>query len=250
MKAKKYTRSAMIDHTHGWKAMIEEIYVPKANIGINGYGVFRYDKTIFKQAKKIKIIDIDDNLVKKAVSCVECKEMFEDLQDQVVKGVFTKKQSRMKIDYILDCSECPYVNTEMNENSIQWNLGRLHKPYRFCIEWHGDKFELIEKGWQFFHCCSALQMADNPRCPKPFVEKVQPEIKIDWADLTVVTDVSQIQKCLKKVIEENPQAVQALQKGKIKTIDFFIGKIMKQLNQRGDVKTIKDVIMRHFDIRE
>ncbi len=71
---------------------------------------------------------------------------------------------------------------------------------------------------------------------------------MDLSGLESITDVDKITKCLEKACEENPKAVRSLCEWKLKTVDFFVGKIMRDLDKRGDIKTIKEIIVKHFNL--
>jgi len=63
-------------------------------------------------------------------------------------------------------------------------------------------------------------------------------------DQSVISGSNEITTLAKRVIKENPKAVEDYKSGKLETINFLIGQLMKLSNKRADYKTAKTVLER------
>lgn len=59
-----------------------------------------------------------------------------------------------------------------------------------------------------------------------------------------ITDKSETEKIIKKVIENNRQAVSDLKEGKKEALNFLLGEVMKESQRRADYKTARDALIK------
>ena len=57
-----------------------------------------------------------------------------------------------------------------------------------------------------------------------------------------ISDRKEIEKLAKKVVKENPKAVEDYKKGGAKAMNFLIGQVMKLSNKRADFKTAREIL--------
>ena len=74
-------------------------------------------------------------------------------------------------------------------------------------------------------------------------EKQNPEYIVKEKNLQQVTDSSEIEKIVQKVIEENPKETERYKKGETKLIGFFVGKIMKESKGKANPKTVNELLI-------
>ena len=66
--------------------------------------------------------------------------------------------------------------------------------------------------------------------------------KTDAKKHSKISDKTEIEKLARKVIKENPQAVQDYKQGKKESLNFLVGQIMKHSDKRADYKTAKEIL--------
>lgn len=74
-------------------------------------------------------------------------------------------------------------------------------------------------------------------------EKQNPEYIVREKNLLQVTDSSEIEKIVKKVLEENPKEVERYKGGETKLIGFFVGKIMKESKGKANPKSVNELLI-------
>ncbi len=67
-----------------------------------------------------------------------------------------------------------------------------------------------------------------------FETGVDPSNIIEEKDLTQVSDKSQLEKIIEKVIESNYQPIEDYKKGKVEALQFLVGQIMKLSKGKAD----------------
>jgi len=73
---------------------------------------------------------------------------------------------------------------------------------------------------------------------------------IEEKGLVKITDVEEIKKLVKEVIEENPEAVEDFKKGKGNAIQFLIGQIMKKTKGRADPSISQNILKEYLTKNE
>ena len=129
------------------------------------------------------------------------------------------------------------------ELAITWTTDELlgvlnhHKKTLDEVEIDVEHFiellKLVEK-----KTISALKAKDILRkfIPKSFSPKKEAEKNKQ------ISNKGEIEKLAKKVIKENPKAVEDYKAGKKESINFLVGQIMLLSNKRADFKTAKDIL--------
>lgn len=75
------------------------------------------------------------------------------------------------------------------------------------------------------------------------MEKQDPERIVAEKNLLQVTDSSEIEKIVKKVIEDNPEETKRYRNGEVKLLGFFVGKVMKESKGKANPKTVNELII-------
>jgi aspartyl-tRNA(Asn)/glutamyl-tRNA(Gln) amidotransferase subunit B len=76
----------------------------------------------------------------------------------------------------------------------------------------------------------------------PDDEKQRPEHIVKEKSLLQVSDTSEIEKIINKILEENPAEVARYKSGEIKLLGFFVGKIMKESKGKANPKTVNELL--------
>ncbi len=59
-----------------------------------------------------------------------------------------------------------------------------------------------------------------------------------------ISEKSEIEKIVKQVIKQNPQAIEDYKSGKQEALNFLIGQVMRASNKRADYKTTKEILIK------
>lgn len=70
-----------------------------------------------------------------------------------------------------------------------------------------------------------------------------PNFIVTNKNLLQVTDSTEIESIIKKVIEENPKETQRYRSGETKLLGFFVGKVMKESKGKANPKTVNELII-------
>jgi aspartyl-tRNA(Asn)/glutamyl-tRNA(Gln) amidotransferase subunit B len=73
--------------------------------------------------------------------------------------------------------------------------------------------------------------------------KQDPDIIVKEKNLLQVTDSSEIENIIKKIILENPKESERYRNGETKLLGFFVGKVMKESKGKANPKTVNDLII-------
>lgn len=73
-------------------------------------------------------------------------------------------------------------------------------------------------------------------------EKQKPECIVKEKNLLQVSDTSEIEKIINKILEENPAEAARYKSGEIKLLGFFVGKIMKESKGKANPKTVNELL--------
>jgi aspartyl-tRNA(Asn)/glutamyl-tRNA(Gln) amidotransferase subunit B len=74
-------------------------------------------------------------------------------------------------------------------------------------------------------------------------EKQNPEYIVMEKNLLQVTDSTEIEKIVKKILDENPGEVERYRGGETKLLGFFVGKIMKESKGKANPKTVNELVI-------
>jgi aspartyl-tRNA(Asn)/glutamyl-tRNA(Gln) amidotransferase subunit B len=77
-------------------------------------------------------------------------------------------------------------------------------------------------------------------------EKQNPEFIVKEKNLALVTDSSEIETIVKKIILENPVEAERYKKGETKLLGFFVGKIMKESKGKANPKTVNELLLNNL----
>ncbi|MEO8512701.1 MAG: Asp-tRNA(Asn)/Glu-tRNA(Gln) amidotransferase GatCAB subunit B, partial [Ignavibacteria bacterium] len=84
------------------------------------------------------------------------------------------------------------------------------------------------------------EMLNSPRNDD---EKQNPEVIVKVKNLLQVTDTSEIESIVKKVIEENPNEVKRYKEGETKLLGLFVGKVMKESKGKANPKAVNELLI-------
>jgi aspartyl-tRNA(Asn)/glutamyl-tRNA(Gln) amidotransferase subunit B len=71
----------------------------------------------------------------------------------------------------------------------------------------------------------------------------EPELIVKDKNLLQVTDSLEIEKIVKKVIDENPNETARYRDGETKLLGFFVGKVMKESKGKANPKTVNELLI-------
>ncbi len=99
------------------------------------------------------------------------------------------------------------------------------------------------------HIIELLQMLENEKITennaKDILRRFIPKSFSPLSEaesLKKISNITEIKKMCKKVIEENPKAVEDYKSGNKKSINFLIGKVMSLSQKRADYKKVKETL--------
>lgn len=74
----------------------------------------------------------------------------------------------------------------------------------------------------------------------------EPQVILKERKLEQITDISELETIIRKIIEQNPEQVNEFKSGKEKVFSFFVGQVMKDTKGKGDPqiinKLLKDIL--------
>ena len=76
-----------------------------------------------------------------------------------------------------------------------------------------------------------------------------PEVIIKEKDLIQITDTTEIENAVKKILDENPSEVQQYIAGKDKVIGFFVGKVMQATKGKANPKAVNEILKKMLEQR-
>ncbi len=76
--------------------------------------------------------------------------------------------------------------------------------------------------------------------------EIMPEELVKQKGLIQVSDSSAIEAAVIKVIEANPEEVNAYKGGKTKLMGFFVGQIMREMKGKGNPAIVNEILSRHL----
>jgi len=81
----------------------------------------------------------------------------------------------------------------------------------------------------------------------PDDKKQDPGYIVKEKNLLQLTDSSEIEKLVIKVIEENPKEAKRYKSGEIKLLGLFVGKVMKESKGKANPKVVNDLIIKNLE---
>lgn len=88
MKAVVYSvtiSDSLLDHIHGFHHNIKEIYIPTYKLFFNYQGIWKMYKGRYKEAKKIRTIEIDDNIARDFSFSLDKRLEAEEMTKQILE---------------------------------------------------------------------------------------------------------------------------------------------------------------------
>ncbi len=76
--------------------------------------------------------------------------------------------------------------------------------------------------------------------------KQDPSIIVKEKNLLQVSDSSEIESIIKKVISENPKETERYKSGETKLLGFFVGKVMKESKGKANPKVANELVIKHL----
>jgi aspartyl-tRNA(Asn)/glutamyl-tRNA(Gln) amidotransferase subunit B len=159
-------------------------------------------------------------------------------------------QDRGIADYFEDvCSSVKGNNYKSASNWIMTEVMRILNDEKIPIE----KFHISGKNLSSLVNMIAEGKISNNIAKEVFAEmlnitdgndeKQDPEKIVSAKDLLQVTDTSEIEIIVKKVIEENPEETKRYKNGEVKLLGFFVGKVMKESKGKANPKAVNELII-------
>lgn len=74
-------------------------------------------------------------------------------------------------------------------------------------------------------------------------DKQNPEVIVKEKNLLQVTDISEIESIVRKVIEDNPKETERYKAGEVKLLGLFVGKVMKESKGKANPKTVNELLI-------
>lgn len=144
---------------------------------------------------------------------------------------------------IADFYEVVVAKTKEPKETANWFLTELFRLYsehgkekvKVQPEHFVELFDLIKNGTISRNIAKEVfsECALSGKLPSELVEQ---------KGLKQVDDVALIEEIAKKVIESNPQQVEAFKKGKEGLFGFFVGQVMKETKGKANPKTVNDIL--------
>ena len=76
--------------------------------------------------------------------------------------------------------------------------------------------------------------------------KQDPAFIVKEKNLLQVSDSSEIENIIKKVISENPKETERYKSGETKLLGFFVGKVMKESKGKANPKVANELVIKHL----
>ncbi|HMQ79099.1 MAG TPA: Asp-tRNA(Asn)/Glu-tRNA(Gln) amidotransferase subunit GatB [Ignavibacteria bacterium] len=88
---------------------------------------------------------------------------------------------------------------------------------------------------------SEMLMTDGPEDTKQDPEKI-----VKDKNLLLVTDTTEIEEIVKKIIADNPKEAERFRAGETKLLGLFVGKVMKESKGKANPKTVNELITKNL----
>ena len=114
-----------------------------------------------------------------------------------------------------------------------------------------NKKELHEVEIDEKHIIQLLRLVENKKITDSVASKILERLIMEPFDvdkyvkkerLEAVSDVGELEKFCKEVIEENPKAVEDYKKGEEKALNFIVGAIMKKTKGKASPKEVNEIV--------
>ncbi|MFI5211704.1 MAG: Asp-tRNA(Asn)/Glu-tRNA(Gln) amidotransferase subunit GatB [Ignavibacteria bacterium] len=157
-------------------------------------------------------------------------------------------QERGIADYFEDvCATVKGNNYKSASNWIMTEVMRILNDEKIPIE----KFQISGKNLSSLVNMIAEGKISNNIAKEVFAEmlnhtdaeKQNPETIVREKNLLQVTDSSEIEIIVKKVIEDNPEETKRYKNGEVKLLGFFVGKVMKESKGKANPKAVNELII-------
>jgi aspartyl-tRNA(Asn)/glutamyl-tRNA(Gln) amidotransferase subunit B len=78
----------------------------------------------------------------------------------------------------------------------------------------------------------------------------EPAAAVERLGLAQVSDLSQIERWVDEVVEQNPAQVEQFRAGKVQVLGFLVGQVMKRSGGRAEPKTVQQLVRRSLGALE
>ena len=79
---------------------------------------------------------------------------------------------------------------------------------------------------------------------KAFQGGTSPRLVVEEEDLLQISDQSELEKVIVKVISENPDSVENYRGGKTKTLGFLVGQVMKETGGKANPRLVNELLLK------
>ncbi|MGA2669399.1 MAG: Asp-tRNA(Asn)/Glu-tRNA(Gln) amidotransferase subunit GatB [Ignavibacteria bacterium] len=127
----------------------------------------------------------------------------------------------------------------LNEEKIQIT------DFRVSEENLSSLIKLIDEG-KISNNIAKEAFAEMLKYTDPNDKRQDPVLIVKEKNLLQVSDSSEIEKIVMKVLEDNPDEVKRYKKGETKLLGFFVGKVMKESKGKANPKTVNELLAKNL----
>lgn len=127
----------------------------------------------------------------------------------------------------------------LNEEKIQIT------DFRVSEENLSSLIKLIDEG-KISNNIAKEAFAEMLKYTDPNDKRQDPVLIVKEKNLLQVSDSSEIEKVVMKVLEDNPDEVKRYKNGEIKLLGFFVGKVMKESKGKANPKTVNELLAKNL----
>ena len=111
----------------------------------------------------------------------------------------------------------------------------------------GLKAELVSELVELFSNDIISSRIAKDIFPEILEKSISPKQIIERDGLAQVSDTTQIEKIVEKLIADNQESVEKYRSGKTNILGFFVGQTMKETNGKANPKIITDVVKKYLE---
>lgn len=139
-----------------------------------------------------------------------------------------------------------YNKPKQIANWVQTEILGILKEYHCKIEECKITPEYLAKTVKMINDGVISSTAGKAILREIFLTGKSPEILVKEKNLTQITNLSDIEKMVKEVIEQNQQAVDDYKAGKTQAIGFLVGQVMRKSQGKANPVTVKEIIEKNL----
>ena len=83
--------------------------------------------------------------------------------------------------------------------------------------------------------------------PEMLESGMQPEVIVKEKNLIQITDTSELENVIKKVINSNPKQVEDFKAGKEKVVGYFVGLVMRETRGKANPQIVNELLRKHLN---